>query len=228
MGGDARGRRVGDAEHRDPAGRAAGRNLHLGAAPGPTLRAASLRPQARRRLAPAGAPRPRRLFRLPRSRSRRRLGLHGRADRLVPPLRRARCWRVGRHRCRVPGCEAAGIGARVSGRVPRRERSLPGSHPEPDAARLPRLRHRDERRCGTPATSGLRHLRRDLTAAAAVLPGKRTAAHVAATLPRRAVPTLHVGCARLGEAPDHSSLGRAFALGLGFLVTQFAAWQWVA
>ncbi len=143
---------------------------------------------------------------LPRAQRGRRPALPRGAGRLVARLRRALRGRLGR--APRPRSTARASWARASARTC--TSSEAGGDPyrvaahQHHAARLPRVRGRGLGRASGGGCRGLRRVRGRGAGAAALVPGGPAAADVAATLPRGAVPDLHVArrwCARSAGAP---------------------------
>src|ERR671914_1420079 len=132
----------------------------------------------------------------------------GCAGRLVARAHRAARRRLGRVRRGDRRSAAAALGT-DGGRLLRggRRRPVPHRRRQPDAVRRARVRARGLRRLPAPAAEGLRRLGGGLARAAPDLSGGAAAADVPATLPRRAVPDLHVAGAVVRGAPRDRARG---------------------
>src|SRR5918999_217499 len=126
----------------------------------------------------------------------------GRAGRLVARADRAARRRLGRVRRGDRRSAPAALGT-DGGRLLRggRRRPVPHRRRQPDAVRRAGVRARGLCRLPAPAAEGLRRLGGGLARAAPDLSGGAAAADVPATLPRRAVPDLHVAGAVVRGAP---------------------------
>src|SRR5918999_987498 len=178
------------------------------AAAGDALVELAAKESSRRRLARARPAGHRRLRRVPRPLRGRRLALPRRAGRVVaradpPPGRRVGRARRGRRR-RAPA--AVGAARRRVLRAGRR-RPVPHRRHQPHAVRLARVRGGGVRRLFPPPAEGLRRVGGRVARAAADLPREAAAADVPATLPRRAVPDLHVAGGVVRGAPGHGACG---------------------
>src|ERR671915_279837 len=126
----------------------------------------------------------------------------GCAGRLVARAHRAARRRLGRVRRGDRRSAPAALGT-DGGRLLRggRRRPVPHRRHQPDAVRRAGVRARGLCRLPAPAAEGLRRLGGGLARAAPDLSGGAAAADVPATLPRRAVPDLHVAGAVVRGAP---------------------------
>ena len=169
---------------------------------------------------------------LPRARAGRRAALPPRAGRLVAGLRRTVRGRLGRPRGGVDGARQLLSGQRAPRLLRAGGRATRSGWPRMNimlfgflvfAAVAVRRRPGGGCRAPTPPTSWRR------CALPLCFPVEPAAADVAATLPRGAVPDLHVARARVRGAPLTDAHGRrCSAIGLGLFTAQYATWHFIA